>query len=69
MEGQMSIFDYIPKDHEHNVTEKCGTCDYFVHYVCGLGGIYHGTACAVNAPFARDVDAADDACDKWRKRE
>lgn len=47
---------------------KCGTCKYFVHYVCGPGDIYNGTACTVNAPFAEDVDEGNDACGKWEEK-
>ena len=50
---------------EFTARHTCGTCKYFHHYVCGLGDIYSGTACTVSAPFAKDVDENQDACDRW----
>ena len=98
---QMTIFDFIPKEHTRTITSKCmgckyhyfrhgkttgigcelskeypckftprhncGTCKYFGEYVCGLGDIYHGTHCKINAPFAVNVEAEDEACDKWEQ--
>lgn len=45
----------------------CGTCKHFQHYVCGLGDIYSGTSCVLNAPFAIDVDEDQDACKEWKE--
>ena len=47
---------------------KCGTCEYFFHYISGPGDIYHGTACQYNAPFAEDVDEGQDACNHWKEK-
>lgn len=47
--------------------KKCGTCKHFQHYVSGLGEIYHGTSCVVDAPFAVDVYEDNDACEKWEE--
>ena len=102
IEGQLSLFDFIPKEYTRTISSKCleckyrfykhgkttglgcdlsreipctftprhkcGSCKYFGNYVCGPRDIYHGTHCVVNAPFSVDVEASDDACNKWEEQ-
>lgn len=61
--GQMSLFNIIEP------SKACGTCDHFFRYVCGLGEIYHGTACGKNRPWSVDKLPEDSACEQYQKRD
>lgn len=49
--------------------KTCRTCSQFFDYVCGLGEIYHGTACGKDRPFSVDKAPDDPACDAYEERE
>lgn len=71
IEGQMSLFDILePENAEKCSTPalKCSDCAHFIHYVCGLGECYHGTACVKDRPFAVDKDPEDTACKDYIRR-
>lgn len=57
-DGQLNLFDLYPD-------RTCGACYYFRQYVCGLGDIYHGTMCTVNAPLAVNLEDNHEACERF----